>query len=851
MGVLAGVHQRGTWSGPFNFKDPALNEIYGMGARTQAGPLITELTAFMCAAFWNGVDQISSDVGKMPLNLLIRLDGGGSEPYIKSKTYKLLKFRPNPETGSLVLRRTMTAHALVYGNGYAEIVRDGIGRPTSLWLLHPKRVRPFYTNEQEKSGLRYLLDGEKELSPMDVLHINGLSDDAVVGYNLVSIAREALGLALASQQFASAFFGNGTRFGGVLSTEQEIDADQEKEIRERVEAIHAKADRAFRLLVLGGGFKFEGTGTKPNDAQMSEIRDQQVQEIARFLNMPLHKLKLAIPGAVSYASVEMADLDYYKGPILTWSTVWEQELDAKLIPSLEWSRQYFRHNSNAFLRGDIKSRYEALGIALDKGVINANQWRELEDMNPQEGQQGNLYFIQSGFIPKNKSEELVQSQIDKNNQPPAAPPSPGGNGGDSNAVREAIERFDAAQALVEEARAKYQTEHDARVAAESVTSTTKEELLRRMTGEAEARIALQAIEVIAADRAADVDRLKAALSRAEAELAGANESGEVAREALARASQTISVQQSRLEELDAELRAARAAEAEAVTRAADASALAVAAEQIARDATSEREALKAAAAQARTDADAAQAEAVTLEQERQRLEAAWRDADTLARETSQYAEALKAAAVASADVVAALQASDEARRREMDDLARSLAAATDRALGAETRASALETAGTTAAAEAKAKRAAEIARLTALIASIRALIVDVMRRLVERETDRARSRQQSPEKLRAWVATFYGSFEESFVDAILPAIRVHLSWKGSTEDQRDMAASLAQRYCEDSKRQLSAFFGSTTDDFQVAVDHLLRRWEKDRPDAIADALLEEEIAHLRELERNG
>jgi hypothetical protein len=105
--------------------------------------------------------------------------------------------------------------------------------------------------------------------------------------------------------------------------------------------------------------------------------------------------------------------------------------------------------------------------------------------------------------------------------------------------------------------------------------------------------------------------------------------------------------------------------------------------------------------------------------------------------------------------------------------------------------------------------------------------------------------------MRSWIATFYGPFEASFVEAILPAVRVHLAWKLSGDDPRDVALGLASRYCEDSKAQLGAFLGAPSDDFHVAVDHLLKRWEKDRPEALADALLQEEIVHLRELEREG
>jgi phage portal protein BeeE len=106
-------------------------------ALARAGPLVNEMTAFTCAAFWDGVNQISSDVAKLPLNLHIRRKDAGSDVFVGAKAHKLMKYSPNAYTRSMEFRRTITMHALVYGNGYAEIVRDLNGQPASLWIIEP------------------------------------------------------------------------------------------------------------------------------------------------------------------------------------------------------------------------------------------------------------------------------------------------------------------------------------------------------------------------------------------------------------------------------------------------------------------------------------------------------------------------------------------------------------------------------------------------------------------------------------------------------------------------------------------------------------------------------------------
>ena len=846
MRLFSQQQTRGTWRGPYSLKDPALAELFGAGSRTLAGPVVTELMAYTVDAFWCGVNKLGSDIAKTPLNLLKRRKEGGSEHYTDAPAYKLLKYSPNPETRSLVFRRTLTAHAIVYGNGYAEIVRDRFGRPAALWLLHPSRVRPYYdTKEVEQDGrrspLRYLVDGQTIFAPRDILHIQGLSDDGVTGFNLVSVAREALGLALASERFASAFFGNGTRFGGILmKKDEDLDDDQAEDIRKKVEALHAKADKAFRLLVLGSGFEYKETGVKPSEAEMSKIRDQQTIAVARFLDMPLHTLKMAIPGAVSYASVEMADLDYYKGPIVTWMRSWEEELDAKLISPLEIGRQYFKHNNNAFLRGDNKTRYDAFAVMLDRGVFCADDVLELEDMNPQPNGQGKMYLIQGAQVPKDKIEALTDANIKKSStppQPPATPPKP--DAGETNA------QLEEALAVAAEYQRKASDEHEKRIAAEAAGIATKEEIGRLVASEDAARALANELTMLAERMRVDAEHERAVAAAATERASAADGERDTAMAAAAAALSKVN--------------AAEAAEGEAKRLASEA-------ESRASAATEGRQAAEMELGEARTaleSAQAALAEATgqidTLRQQIADLDAAAvATADERARQATYLAE-LRASVetlestrdvlagnvqrlegdVAAAQAAVAAQATEAARAVELS--ARLEAERSARLADADSM-TAMEAA-------ALARRRDEYARMTNVVTAHRALIADVARRLVERETERARSRQQDPDKLRGWVETFYLTFEDAFTEALVPALRVHLAWKQSTDDPRTAARTIAKAHCEESVRQLRAIAGAVGEDFDVAVAHVLKVWERDRPEQLADALLKDEIAHLQAMER--
>jgi HK97 family phage portal protein len=416
--------------GPMSLKDPALAAFFGNGRQTSSGVVVSDAMAFTFSAVYSAVDQISSDIAKVPLNLRKWRQTGGSDVYTDSKLYRILHDEPNPEMSSFEFRRTLMAHALTCKGGFAEIERDGAGKVAALWILTPNRVTPFLEKSELQNGryrshLRYRIDGGPTvLDAKDVLHIHGLGYDGYSGYPLIDIARQAIGLALAAERFGATFFGNGATFGGVLSTDGSLSDEAKKSLRKSIEAYYSSADKAHRLLIVDGGLKYNQTGTAPNEAQMNELRDKQVEEVARFFNMPLHKLKLNKPGAVSYSSVEMADLDYVKGCLLNWYVNCEQEYNRKLIPSLERTQQFVKHNLNSFMRADSAARSAYYNVMANLGVFCADDILELEDMNPQPNGQGKIFLVQGAMVPKDRLAAVVDSQIKKNTTPKPAPTSP-------------------------------------------------------------------------------------------------------------------------------------------------------------------------------------------------------------------------------------------------------------------------------------------------------------------------------------------------------------------------------------------------------------------------------------------
>jgi HK97 family phage portal protein len=779
--------------GPMSLKDPELAKFMTSGTRTAAGPVVNDVTAFTCAAFYDGVNQISSDTAKLPLDLMKRRKTGGSDPYVESPTYRLLKYKANPETTAMVFRRTLLVGALTGKGGFAEIVRDDAHRPKALWNLHPSRVEPFYddkvpSEDGRKNPLRYRIDGgRKVLEERDIIHIPGLGDDSVNGFSLVGVAREAIGLALASQQFAAAFFGNGTRFGGVLSSDQDLDDAQAAAILKRIEDLHARADKAFRLLVLGQGFTFTESGVKPSDAQMTEIRQQQVVEVARYLNMPPHKLKELSRSTNN--NIEHQDLEYYKGPLLTWITLLEQEFNAKLISPLEIGSQFFKHNANAFLRGDIKSRYEALGIARDKGIINADEWREWEDWNPQPNGQGQLYLVQSAQVPVEKLAALVDAQIEATKEK-AKPQTPAKTDDD---VRDALTRAELAeQTAREQAERAVVLREELAAALASGTANAEEVAALRDASREQTSVAAN-LTVLATELRTDAERTIAARDESEAGRLEALKAQQVA--------------EAEREAAQAELVAARSREEAAVM----------------------------ALGEAQMRADLADAKAMQA--------GAQTDAEVVARRAAEDALALaqKAAEDAIAETRDALIRSHEA---EVLRLTAALAKAEQEREAEATRAVAALTARA-------ADRADAIERLTGTIAAHRALIVDAMGRMTRREVEKARSHKATPEKLRNWLKTTDVMHAEICVEALLPAVRTHLAWKRSTEDPLAVTMAMVQGHLAAFAERLTAVADTDPSEYHGLLAKTLERWEGEQPERIADQIMRDQIAYLRAYEQQG
>jgi len=353
------------------------------GIHTDAGVTITNDTALQISAVFNSIRIIGEDIAKLPLQVFKRLDKGRKKRS-DNNIWRLFNESPNPEMDAMSFRNTIQGHVLGYGNGYAEIVRGPDGFVQQLWILDPKKVTP---KRRDNGTLYYEVitdDGRPaDVSLEKIFRIPGFGFDGVQGYNVISYARQSLGLARGAELFGSKFFGNGAKASLVLEIPQEL---TEKSSDNLVKSVNKQVGRENQhsVLLAEQGAKFSTLSVSQKDSQYLETRQFSVRDIARWFRIQPHKI--GDLSDATFSNIEHQSQEYVGDTLTPWFVRWEQAIRMQLMtPEQQTDNLYVKHNANALLRGDIKSRYEAYSSAIMNGWATRNEVREREELNPIDG----------------------------------------------------------------------------------------------------------------------------------------------------------------------------------------------------------------------------------------------------------------------------------------------------------------------------------------------------------------------------------------------------------------------------------------------------------------------------------
>lgn len=367
--------------------------------RTTSGKPVNERTAMQTTAVYACVRILAEAVASLPLHVYEYQDDGGKKLVHDHPLYYLLHDEPNPEMTSFVFRETLMSHLLIWGNAYAQIIRDGAGRVLGLYPLLPDKME---VQRDDKGNIYYVYSrnsdenptfkeyGNIKLKAEDVLHIPGLGFDGLIGYSPIAMAKNAVGMTLACEEYGASFFANGANPGGVLEHPGVL-KDPSK-VRESWNSVYRGVNNAHKIAVLEEGMKYQQIGIPPEEAQFLETRKFQINEIARLYRIPPHMV--GDLDKSSFSNIEQQSLEFVKYTLDPWVIRWEQSLQRSLLLSGEKGKYFIKLNVDGLLRGDYQSRMNGYAVGRQNGWFSANDIREMENMNPipdEEG--GNLYLI--------------------------------------------------------------------------------------------------------------------------------------------------------------------------------------------------------------------------------------------------------------------------------------------------------------------------------------------------------------------------------------------------------------------------------------------------------------------------
>lgn len=343
------------------------------GATTATGTTVNSNKALTISAFYNGVDQISSDIAKDPFHIYQRTDTGRERDRKHPADY-LISSQPSPLMTSFTWRKMMTQSAIIKGDGFSIILRNAAGNPVQLKYLDYYDVTKVYLHDDQ---LWYQVKGYQLPVPgSDMIHIFGYSNNGLRGCSVIQYAAASLGISLNAQDFAGKAYDNKAISTGVLETDKEINNDIKPLVAKGFSNAMNEPTN-FRTAVLDEGMKYKRISLTPAELQFIETRKDGVIDIARWLNIAPQKLKDM--SNASYSSLEFISIAHRQDCLRPWQLRWQQEVDRKMLDVT--GMRYSRFLNNAIMSTDAKTRADYFSKAIMMGWMTQNEAREYEDMN--------------------------------------------------------------------------------------------------------------------------------------------------------------------------------------------------------------------------------------------------------------------------------------------------------------------------------------------------------------------------------------------------------------------------------------------------------------------------------------
>lgn len=357
--------------------------LTGLFGTSKTGVQVSEDNALTFSAVYAAVRIISETIASIPLNVY-QADGETRVKAVGHPVQDLLAKAPNSVSSTFTFREAMASNLVLHGNAYAKIEMNAAGRPTALIPLNPMKVEVKVIDGEKV----YVFDEKHTYLDYEMLHFVGLSFNGLIGKSPLAMAREAVAIGLAAQEYGARFYSNGANAGGVITAPGRLNTEVVKRLRESWNRAQSGLGSSHSTAILEEGMKYEKIGLDPEAAQFLQSRKFQVNEIARIFRIPPSYLA-DLENSSTRANTEQQAIQFVRDCITPYVRRMEVELNRKLFREDE-PNLYAYFTMEGLMRGDQKARYEAYAVARNWGWLSVNDIRDLENLNPVEG--GDIYL---------------------------------------------------------------------------------------------------------------------------------------------------------------------------------------------------------------------------------------------------------------------------------------------------------------------------------------------------------------------------------------------------------------------------------------------------------------------------
>lgn len=377
-------------------------QVFTFG-RSDSGEVVNERSAMQIATVYACVRLLAETVAGLPLHLFRDIGNNAKEKASDHPLYRLLYRQPNPEMTSFSFRETLMTHLLLWGNAYAQIIRDGRNNILALYPLLPEYME---TDRDDKGRIYYIYHAYTDEKPGkknqdiyfrydEVFHVPGLGFNGLIGFSPIAMMKNALGTTLAVEKYGSAFFKNGAQPSGVL--EHPGILKNPDKIRQNWSDVYGGSNNAHKVAVLEEGMKYTAISLPPEDSQFLSTREFGVNEICRIFRVPPHMVQDLSHS--TFSNIEHQSIDFVVHTLTPWLVRFEQSITKDLLLPDEQDKYYAKFNVDGLLRGDYQSRMQGYATGISNGFLCPNDIRTLEQMDRIPAEKGgDSYYLNGGYV---------------------------------------------------------------------------------------------------------------------------------------------------------------------------------------------------------------------------------------------------------------------------------------------------------------------------------------------------------------------------------------------------------------------------------------------------------------------